>query len=145
VDRIFLCGPRWIEALGRFLHASLQLDALQDCASIYDVEKTLEEFPPRIEDVYKRTWTRILDQTPRMVLLAKNVLIWVLCATRSLTAEELCRAVATCPETYKFEQSRRVDEATLMGLCRGLVNIEEETNVVRFVREFHASPRTTFH
>ncbi|KAH6911215.1 ankyrin repeat-containing domain protein [Coprinopsis sp. MPI-PUGE-AT-0042] len=118
---------------GMFLHASLQLDALRDCASVYDVEKTLEGFPPRIEDVYSQTWSRILDQTPTNTLIAKNALVWVLCATRSLTINELRHAVATCPETHKFDRSRLVNEALLMGLCRGLVNVEENTNLVRFV------------
>ncbi|KAH6911328.1 hypothetical protein BKA70DRAFT_1185879 [Coprinopsis sp. MPI-PUGE-AT-0042] len=118
---------------GMFLHASLQLDALRDCASAYDVEKTLEDFPPQIEGVYQQTWTRILNQTPNMVILAKNVLVWVLCATRALRIEELCSFIATCPETHKFDCSRRVEPATLMVLCRGLVNVEEKTDVVRFV------------
>ncbi|KAH6907865.1 hypothetical protein BKA70DRAFT_346645 [Coprinopsis sp. MPI-PUGE-AT-0042] len=118
---------------GMFLHASLQLDALRDCTNVYDVEKTLEDFPPRIEDVYQQTWSRILAQTPKVVALAENVLVWVLCATRSLGIEELCRAVAICPDTHKFDPNRLVDEATLMALCRGLVNIEDGTNIVRFV------------
>ncbi|KAH6884779.1 ankyrin repeat-containing domain protein [Coprinopsis sp. MPI-PUGE-AT-0042] len=100
---------------GMFLHASLQLDALRDCVSVHDVEKTLEGFPPRIEDVYIQTWSRILDQTPTNTLIAKNALVWVLCATRSLTIDELRHA------------------ALLMGLCRGLVNVEENTSLVRFV------------
>ncbi|KAH6884775.1 hypothetical protein BKA70DRAFT_1574805 [Coprinopsis sp. MPI-PUGE-AT-0042] len=118
---------------GMFLHASLQLDALRDCVSVHDVEKTLEGFPPRIEDVYSQTWSRILDQTPTNTLIAKNALVWVLCAARSLTIDELRHAVATCPETHKFDRSRLVNKALLMGLCRGLVNVEENTNVVRFV------------
>ncbi|KAH6891605.1 hypothetical protein BKA70DRAFT_1119926 [Coprinopsis sp. MPI-PUGE-AT-0042] len=117
---------------GMFLHASLQLDALRDCTSVYDVRTTLEDFPPRMEDVYQRTWNRIIDQTPAKSLLANNVLIWVLCATRSLNIEELRHAVATCPDTHKFDRSRLVDAATLMGLCRGLVTVEKETKVVRF-------------
>ncbi|KAH6911316.1 hypothetical protein BKA70DRAFT_1560404 [Coprinopsis sp. MPI-PUGE-AT-0042] len=118
---------------GMFLHASLQLDALRGCASVYAVEKTLEDFPRQIDEVYRQTWERIQDQAPDMFAVAKNALVWVLCATRSLTIDELRHAVATCPDTYKFDCRRLVNEATLMGLCRGLVNIEEETNIVRFV------------
>ncbi|KAH6911342.1 hypothetical protein BKA70DRAFT_1460660 [Coprinopsis sp. MPI-PUGE-AT-0042] len=118
---------------GMFLHASLQLDALRGCASVYAVEKTLEEFPCQIDEVYRQTWDRIQDQAPDMFAVAKNALVWVLCATSSLTIEELRHAVATCPHTYKFDHRRLVDKATLMGLCRGLVNIEEETDIVRFV------------
>ncbi|KAH6892732.1 hypothetical protein BKA70DRAFT_1119251, partial [Coprinopsis sp. MPI-PUGE-AT-0042] len=118
---------------GMFLHASLQLDALRGCANIYAVEKTLEDFPRRIEDVYQETWKRIEAQSPDMAVIAKNALVWVLCAKRSLKIKELRRAVATCPDTHKFDRRRLVDKATLMALCRGLVNIEEGTNIVRFV------------
>ncbi|KAH6901062.1 hypothetical protein BKA70DRAFT_1524647 [Coprinopsis sp. MPI-PUGE-AT-0042] len=118
---------------GMFLHASLQLDALRGCASVYAVERTLEDFPCQIEEVYLQTWKRIKQQSPDMFTVAKSALIWVLCATRPLKIEELCHAVATCPDTHKFDCRRLVNEATLMGLCCGLVNIEEETNIVRFV------------
>ncbi|KAH6907884.1 hypothetical protein BKA70DRAFT_1427718 [Coprinopsis sp. MPI-PUGE-AT-0042] len=99
---------------GMFLHASLKLDALLDCASVHDVIQTLEEFPPRIEDVYHRTWDRIVDQTPRKSLLAKQLLVWVL-------------------YTHRFDESRLVDKDTLMATCRGLVDVEEKTNIVHFV------------
>ncbi|KAH6892725.1 hypothetical protein BKA70DRAFT_1119278, partial [Coprinopsis sp. MPI-PUGE-AT-0042] len=118
---------------GMFLHASLQLEALRGCANIYAVEKTLEDFPRRMEDVYQQTWKRIEAQAPETAVIAKNALIWVLCARRSLKIEELRHAVATCPNTHKFDRRRLVDKATLMGLCCGLVNIEEGTNIIRFV------------
>ncbi|KAH6892701.1 hypothetical protein BKA70DRAFT_1408267 [Coprinopsis sp. MPI-PUGE-AT-0042] len=118
---------------GMFLHASLQLDALRGCANIYVVEKTLEDFPRQIKDVYQQTWKRIEAQAPDTAAIAKNTLIWVLCARRSLKIEELCHVVATCPNTYEFDRRRLVDKATLMALCRGLVNVEEVTNIVRFV------------
>ncbi|KAH6907854.1 ankyrin repeat-containing domain protein [Coprinopsis sp. MPI-PUGE-AT-0042] len=113
--------------------ASLQLDALRGCASVYAVERTLEDFPCQIEEVYRQTWKRIKEQPPDMFIVARSALIWVLCAMRSLKIEELRHAVATCPDTHKFDCRRLVDKATLMGLCRGLVSIEEETNIVRFV------------
>ncbi|KAH6888320.1 hypothetical protein BKA70DRAFT_59764 [Coprinopsis sp. MPI-PUGE-AT-0042] len=118
---------------GMFLHASLQLDALRGCASVYAVEKTLEGFPRQIDKVYQQTWERIQDQAPDMFAVATNALVWVLCAARSLKIDELCHAIATCPVTHKFDPNRLVDTATLMGLCRGLVSVEEVTNIVRFV------------
>ncbi|KAH6888293.1 hypothetical protein BKA70DRAFT_1202822 [Coprinopsis sp. MPI-PUGE-AT-0042] len=130
-DKVILAVKKKCE--GMFLHASLQLDALRGCASVYAVEKTLEDFPRQIDKVYRQTWDRIQHQAPDMFAVAKNALVWVLCSTRSLTIEELRHAVATCPDTYKFDRRRLVDEAMLMGLCRGLVNVEEETNIVRFV------------
>ncbi|KAH6904768.1 hypothetical protein BKA70DRAFT_1294877 [Coprinopsis sp. MPI-PUGE-AT-0042] len=118
---------------GMFLHASLQLTALRDCTSVYEVEKTLAAFPVDIEDSYLQTWQRILHQTPSKVLLAKKVLLWVLHATSSLTAEALRRAMATCPETYQYQSSRLVPVDTLIGLCHGLVTVEEDTCLVRLI------------
>ncbi|KAH6909937.1 hypothetical protein BKA70DRAFT_1425651 [Coprinopsis sp. MPI-PUGE-AT-0042] len=51
-----------------------------------------------------------------------------------MRVEELERAVATSPETHKFEASRLVSGATLMSLCRGLITVEEESQLVRLVR-----------
>ena len=119
----------------RFLHASLQLDALRGCMSSRDVHDVLDRFPKKIEDIYKETWKRIQAQPVSQALLGKNVLIWVLCAARSLTIQVLRYLVAGDPLTHQIDESRLVDENTLMDLCRGLVSKENHTNVVRFVRK----------
>ncbi|KAH6906791.1 hypothetical protein BKA70DRAFT_1150971, partial [Coprinopsis sp. MPI-PUGE-AT-0042] len=118
---------------GMFLHASLQLDALSGCLSPQDVSDTLKVFPSSIEDVYRKTWTRISNQTRKYAALAKSVLVWVLNASRSMTMEELERAVATSPDTHKFEASRRVPGTTILSLCGGLITLEEESRLVRLV------------
>ncbi|KAH6903527.1 hypothetical protein BKA70DRAFT_1081027, partial [Coprinopsis sp. MPI-PUGE-AT-0042] len=118
---------------GMFLHASLQLNTLQECSSVYDVKQTLDDFPAKIEDVYLQTWNRILDHPSMKVLLAKTILLWILTAPVSMTIEALQHAVATCPETHKFNRERVVDEALLIGLCHGLVVVEEESRLVRLV------------
>ncbi|KAH6879581.1 hypothetical protein BKA70DRAFT_207350 [Coprinopsis sp. MPI-PUGE-AT-0042] len=118
---------------GMFLHASLQLATLRECPNVREVKKTLATFPSDIDDLYCKTWQRILDLAPAKSLLARNTLTWVVHATRSLTIEELLEAVATCPDTHRFEQDRLVQEATLIGLCHGLVAVEEKTRLVRLV------------
>ncbi|KAH6901824.1 hypothetical protein BKA70DRAFT_1568315 [Coprinopsis sp. MPI-PUGE-AT-0042] len=118
---------------GMFLHASLQLATLRECPNVREVKKTLMTFPTDIEDLYCKTWQRILDLAPAKSLLARNALTWVVHATRSLTIEELLEAVATCPDTHRFERDCLVQEATLIGLCHGLVAVEEKTRLVRLV------------
>ncbi|KAH6916394.1 hypothetical protein BKA70DRAFT_1092729, partial [Coprinopsis sp. MPI-PUGE-AT-0042] len=118
---------------GMFLHASLQLDALCECLSAEDVRETLKEFPPSIEDVYRQTWVRISHQSRKHAPLAKAVLVWVLNAARSMTIEELERAVATSPDTHKFTPSRVVPGTTLVSICGGLITVEEESRLVRLV------------
>jgi hypothetical protein len=119
----------------RFLHASLQLDALSECISAGEARRTLAMFPFEIEEVYLQTWLRILQRNPTRVALAKIVLVWILNSSRPMTLEELVRAVATSPKTYRFEPEERVPGETLLDLCRGLVTFEEESRVVRLVRE----------
>lgn len=97
--------------------------------------QTLERFPTKIEDVYAQTWGRILDQDPEHVSLTKIVMAWVLHARRSLTMEELCSAIATCPDTHRFERQRIVQEATLTDLCHGLLSVDEKSRFVRLVRK----------
>jgi ankyrin repeat domain-containing protein 50 len=117
------------------LHASLQLDALRECFSLGEVRRVIEAFPSTIEAVYLHTWHRILQRNPTRVELAKYVLLWVLYAARPMTLGELEWAVATCPETYKFQPNEVVPGMNLVALCRGLVTLEEESGVVRLVRK----------
>ncbi|KAH6889043.1 hypothetical protein BKA70DRAFT_1163670, partial [Coprinopsis sp. MPI-PUGE-AT-0042] len=125
---------------GMFLHASLQLDALCECLSARDVRDTLEAFPSSIKDVYCQTWARISDQACKHASLAMVVLVWVVNAPRSMTVEELERAVATSPTTHKFEPGRVVPWTTLISLCGGLITVEEESRLVRLV---HSTAKQT--
>ncbi|KAH6909762.1 hypothetical protein BKA70DRAFT_1471887 [Coprinopsis sp. MPI-PUGE-AT-0042] len=118
---------------GMFLHASLQLEALRECTSIREVKEALATFSTEIEGLYRETWKRITGQSHSKALLAKKVFLWVTIATRPLTMDELRFALASCPETHRFDPSRLVQEGTLLGLCRGLVTVEEETRLVRLV------------
>lgn len=128
-------GPKAHCTSTRFLHVSLQVAALQDCTSIYDVRETLQAFPMEIEDVYLQTWARILAQHPRKALLAQKVLLWVLTSSRSMTMRELQHAVATSPTTMQFDSDRIVEQGVLLGLCCGLVLMEDESHIVRLVRK----------
>ncbi|KAH6910052.1 hypothetical protein BKA70DRAFT_1424554 [Coprinopsis sp. MPI-PUGE-AT-0042] len=118
---------------GMFLHASLQLAALQHCASVRNVRETLATFPPKIEDVYRQTWTRIVGQASSNGLFVQNCLIWVLNAPKSMTVEELQHAAAVCLETHKFDPERIVHIDTIVLLCRGLLVVDKETELVRLV------------
>jgi hypothetical protein len=111
------------------------MEALVDCCSAQDVTDTLQAFPPKIEEVYCRTWDRILNESRKHASLAKAVLLWVIYASRSLTIDELKQAVATSPDTHKFEPARHVPEATLISVCGGLVTFDEESKLVRLIRK----------
>ena len=120
----------------RFLHASLQLQALRECTSRRDVEKALTNFPVRIADVYIATWNRIKSLPSQRPFLAIRALLWVTYAHRTLTIAELRHAIAVSSDTFKFDRTETVPIETLVSVCCGLLAIEKETNVVRLVREY---------
>jgi ankyrin repeat domain-containing protein 50 len=117
------------------LDAALQMEALVDCCSAQDVMDTLQAFPPNIEDVYHQTLARISNESRKHSSLAKTVLVWVIYASRSLTIDELIRALATSPDTHKFEPARCVPATILISICGGLVTLDEESRLVRLVRK----------
>jgi ankyrin repeat domain-containing protein 50 len=130
----------------------LQLEALEQCTSVYDAEKTLNEFPPGIKTVYENTWRRILNQAPKHADLAKLVLLWVIHAKDGrMPVETLRRAVATCPDTHEYDQKRLVPESLILSVCCGLVEVsmdegtDEGTRLVRLIRKFCTleEPQTT--
>lgn len=113
----------------------MQLATLREFTSSRQVKETLASFPTDINDLYRQTWQRILGQAHGKAVLARNALTWVLYATRSLTLQEFREVVATCPDTHKYEPERLVPEGVLVGICQGLVIVEEETMLVRLVRK----------
>ncbi|KAH6911265.1 hypothetical protein BKA70DRAFT_1099898, partial [Coprinopsis sp. MPI-PUGE-AT-0042] len=128
---------------GMFLHAFLQMQALQECTNRKELNETLEGFPEKIADVYIQTWGRITNQADGKVALATKALVWVLYATRSLTVDELQHAVATCPDTHRVELGRLAPVETLVSVCCGLLVLEQATATIRLVRKFfkHLWPR----
>ena len=133
----WLCAWLMLSLIGisRFLHAAFQVDALRSCVNLRQVRRILDGFPSQIEGAYVQTWNRILDENEENLSLLKMVFIWVLTATRSMTLKELERVVSICPETFTFQADRVVPGSTFMTMCRGLLVVEEESQIVRLVRE----------
>ena len=111
------------------------MDPLRACVSLHQVRLALDEFPANIEGIYHQAWDRIHKDGPHLSGLARAMFFWVLNAKRSMTLRALERAVATSPETFKFEAHRVVPGKTLIAVCRGLLVLEEESQIVRLVRE----------
>lgn len=100
------------------------------------MRETLANFPPKIEDVYRATWRRIVGEASEgKGVHAENCIIWVLNALYSMTVTELQYAAAVCLETHKFDPTKLVHQDTLVDLCRGLLVVDQETALVRLVRQ----------
>ncbi|KAG2004613.1 ankyrin repeat domain-containing protein 50, variant 3 [Coprinopsis cinerea AmutBmut pab1-1] len=120
------------KAEGMFLHASLQLDAIQHCRSLECVKKKLAEFPTGLHGVYAATMQRIEEQDPESRDLAKWVLLWLTYARGPLSMQDLRYALAT-RDTGAYEHERMPDEASVISVCCGLVEEHWASNTIRLI------------
>lgn len=111
------------------------MKALQDCFDLQSILEVLSTFPTGIEALYAATVARIRRLPERQATLALRVLIWIVHAKRPLSVAELQHAIAVSPETYSFEQNRKVRQDFLLSGCCGLVSVEGKTEEVRLIRE----------
>ncbi|TFK21950.1 ankyrin [Coprinopsis marcescibilis] len=118
---------------GMFLLASFQLQMLQECLCIAELEEALEEMPAGVREMYGVTINRITKQPKHGFALAQRIFLWLLYAKRSLTIKELQVAVAICPRTGKFHVNRMVCVRRLASVCGGLVAIDRESDTVRII------------
>ncbi|KAG2011584.1 ankyrin repeat domain-containing protein 50 [Coprinopsis cinerea AmutBmut pab1-1] len=114
---------------GMFLHAALQIEALQQCLTITSLRASLEQFPNKMTDMYRTTLQRVENQSPEHSALAKRVLLWVNYAQCPLSVRDIQCALAICPQTDTFKKDLVVDEATLIAVCYGLIGVEKTGTV----------------
>lgn len=109
------------------------MNALSDTVSKWQIRTKLDSFPVTLDDMYSDTITRIEAQNNAYSELARRVLIWVSCAVRPLTVQELQTAVAIEPGLAEMDPERLSDEHTLTSVCGGLLTVEPKTGFVRLI------------
>ena len=116
---------------GCFLWVRLVMDELKRVHTAADVQRVLQEVPMDMDDLY----IRILDKMETLQYgrrLAQAILVWVACAARHLTVEELQKAV-------ELDIDDDVDsiERVIASTCGQLVYVDSNG----FVRMTHQTAR----
>src|SRR5271155_1819709 len=93
----------------------------------------LETLPNELNDTYDEVMKRILSQDEEDVKLAKRVLGWLLYAKRPLTTRELQHALSVTPNSRELDEAALTEEADLISVCAGIVTVERETSIIRWV------------
>jgi hypothetical protein len=99
----------------------------------------LERLPTEIHGAYDIAMERIKQQGQSDETLAKNVLLWVAQARRPLSVAELQHALAVLPGMKEMDADHVTDEDILISVCAGLVIIDEQQSIVRFVRKWEST------
>ncbi|KAG2011190.1 ankyrin repeat domain-containing protein 50 [Coprinopsis cinerea AmutBmut pab1-1] len=114
---------------GMFLHAALQIEFVQHCISIADLQQALDCLPTDLPNIYREALKRIGDQQNRNAELAQHVLLWLVFGREALTFPDLKYALGlTLPD-----HAGGIDKEAFVSICCGLVTVEARTDLVRLV------------
>jgi len=84
-------------------------------------------------DAYSSTIERIKSQDEGKSRLGVAAFMWVSHAERPLSADELCHALAVELGSKDFNAGNNPLISTLVGYCKGLITVDEETSTVRLI------------
>ncbi|KAI0199392.1 hypothetical protein F4808DRAFT_432983 [Astrocystis sublimbata] len=116
---------------GIFLWAKLALEELERVYSDESVDKVLEELPGEMASIYGKILHTMAVNT-RELKLTKAILTWVICASRTLSIQELQVSLNLDLATNLKSVERSVE-----GLCGQLLRIDESGTV----RVIHSTVR----
>lgn len=86
-----------------------------------------------MDKTYDKTIIRIESQDHQKVERARQVFSWMSFAERPLTIREMQYALAVEPDDTDLDEEALPNENALLSVCCGLVVVEQESNIVRFV------------
>ncbi|KAF3310264.1 hypothetical protein TWF173_009951 [Orbilia oligospora] len=124
----------------RFLLAELYFESVRTKTTKKKIRIVLDTFGKQSgfsTDAYKRAYEgameRIKSHNKDSEELAKQVLMWVVYATRPLTVSELQCALAVEIGTHAFDEENIPDINRMISVCAGLVIMEENSKIMRLV------------
>ncbi|SPQ27547.1 ba20391f-efb7-42e8-bde8-8fceab49913d [Thermothielavioides terrestris] len=107
---------------GIFLWASLVMNRLDETYAEEDMEEVLHDVPTEMNDFYSRIAKTIADSPNKE--LAKCILRWTVCASRSLSVDELKEAVR-----LDINRTLTATNDRLAHLCGDLITVDKQSNV----------------
>ena len=111
-------------ANGNFLWVRLVLEEILGCHTQQAIMQTLEEVPAGMSALYQRMELNISMNTKEADrVLAKTLLMWIVCAHRPMTLKELSQALT--PEFPEFLDLRR----TIQDVCGQFVIVDRSSHV----------------
>ncbi|KAJ5752462.1 hypothetical protein N7520_009379 [Penicillium odoratum] len=116
---------------GMFLLARLHFDSLKGKLSSTKIRNKLKTLSSGLDAAYGDAIKRIESQLPEQSQTAKEVLAWIVCATRPLTPLELQHALAVDIGEPCLDEENIPEINDLISICAGLVTIDEQSNAIR--------------
>jgi len=127
--------------LYRFLYISLNIDYICAQPTIkcildeVDNLKNARTSEKPLDPIYDRIIDRLKKQHENNAALALKTLSWLTKARRVFTIKELQVTVSVEPDTPSLNDDCVPDEWTLVGICAGLVVIDERSRTIRLMHD----------
>ena len=100
------------------------------------IRDTLKILPKGLDETYHKTLQRIRGQPEEHWKLAERVFDWITYALEPLSVDGLKHALATKPDTTLLSNDDLINQKFLLSVCAGLVVIDDESSIIRFVRRW---------
>ncbi|KAJ7152007.1 ankyrin repeat-containing domain protein [Mycena filopes] len=118
---------------GIVLLAKLHMKALAEQRTAKKVWTALDNLPETLAETYADAMRRIDTQSKGDRQIAQAVLTWVTHAKQVLSVEDLKMALAIEPGAKELDDDDLMDIETIVGVCAGLIIVDEHLSVVRLV------------
>jgi hypothetical protein len=119
----------------RFLLVVFQTDYICQQTNAKEMIERAKSMPLDAKSIYASTMDQINCQSRNQAKLANRILIWLTFACRSLTPQELVEALAVEDNTSGLDPLNKSSPTTLARICRGLVIVDEENNIVQLAHQ----------
>ncbi|KAF3157612.1 hypothetical protein TWF569_000177 [Orbilia oligospora] len=157
-NRALVIGKVSKLAQGMFLLAHLYFERIKTSRSLKKLNEALDSFTAQGKSSvspYDNTYRAIMESIQGygdrgLTEMAFQVLSWIICASRPLTKAELQYAIAVehPDEASEVDIANLPDVDDLVSNCRGLVTIDEQSNIIRLihytVQEYFERTRMTW-
>ncbi|KAI9573047.1 ankyrin repeat-containing domain protein [Boletus coccyginus] len=118
------------KADGMFRWVQCQIDTLEKCSSVSEIQMVLESLPEGLEETYRRILVAI-DRRLSDARLVQRALVWLVTALRPMCMRELLEGLTIDPmrraSDFRFPLIKGAD---LLDICRCLVVHHEETDII---------------
>ncbi|KAJ7152062.1 hypothetical protein C8R46DRAFT_913514 [Mycena filopes] len=118
---------------GMFLLAKLHMKALTEQRTPKKVWTALDNLPQTLAETYTDAIRRIDTQSEEDREIAQAALTWVAHAKQILSVADLRVALAIEPGAKELDGDDLLDIETILGVCAGLIIVDEHLSVVRLV------------
>jgi hypothetical protein len=102
----------------------LQIEELQECHTVPDIEDQLENLPSDLDGIYDQIVAKI---NPKHRATVHNILQWLSFALEPLKLNQVAQVVGVIPDRkggLRFESSRVYpDPASVLRVCSSLVTL----------------------